>query len=408
MTRLKFFLFAIVFFIGLTSFLPAGDSAVNSEISGFIKFDGYYDTRQITSAREGHFHLYPKDIDKDSEGNDLNAVSNINMVNFQSRVRIKINAPEALGAKVSGLLEADFFGADDGNEDELRLRHATIKLDWVSSQLLIGQYWSPLFTPTVYPQTVSFNTGMPFQPFARNPQIRYTVKMGNNLAVFGAATMQRDAYQEIGGRVKQQMSGLPGMHGNAELGNAKTLVGAGGHLRFIRNDAASDVMSSLGLTGYGKLVGYKFALRGKMVFGGDMTDQLMLGGYAVLTDTLSGSVEYKPLQTVSAWFDITSVGKPITVGIFGGYSNNLGVDSDMASNVAGDLTTTTRCPNITGLWRLSPRAVYNAGKLRFAFELEITSALYAGDYEQNLAPKELADDERVTNIRGLFATYLFF
>jgi len=406
MTRPNFFFFAIVYFIGLTSFLPAGDSAVNSEISGFIKFDGYYDTRQVTSAREGHFHLYPKDIDKDSEGNDLNAVSNINMVNFQSRVRIKMNAPEALGAKVSGLLEADFFGASGDNEDELRLRHATIKLDWVGSQLLIGQYWSPLFTPAVYPQTVSFNTGMPFQPFARNPQIRYTLKMGDNLALFGAATMQRDAYEENGGRVKQQMSGLPGLHGNAELGNAKALVGAGGHLRFIRHDAAADVMSSLVLTGYGKLVGSKFALRGKMVYGGDMTDQLMLGGYTVLTDTVSGSVDYQPLQTISAWFDIASVGKPITVGIFGGYSSNLGLASDKTTNQTEAFF--ARSSNITGLWRLSPRAVYNVGKLRFAFELEITSALYASDYEQNLAPKELSDDERVTNIRGLFATYLFF
>ena len=80
MTRLKIFFIAIIFFIGLAGFLPAGDSAVNSEISGFIKFDSYYDTRQVVSAREGHFHLYPKDIDKDSDGNDLNAVSNINMV----------------------------------------------------------------------------------------------------------------------------------------------------------------------------------------------------------------------------------------------------------------------------------------------------------------------------------------
>ena len=406
MSRPKLVFTALAFCLGLTGFLSAVDSGVNSKISGFIKFDGYYDTRQVVSAREGHFLLYPDSVSKNAQGDDVNAVNNINMVNFQSRVRIKINAPEALGAKVSGLLEADFFGASGGNEDELRLRHAIVKLDWGSRQLQIGQYWSPLFTPAVYPQVVSFNTGMPFQPFARNPQIRYTAKIGSNLSLMAAATMQRDAFQESGGRIQQQMAGVPGVHLFGELGGAKNLIGVGGHLRSIRPADSADVFTSTVLTAYGKMIGPKLAVRGKVIYGGDMADQLMLGGYTALIDTVTQAVEHKPLGNLSAWFDITTIGSAVTIGLFGGYSTNLGIGEDKGINVVEEFA--ARSPNITGLWRISPRVIYNAGKLRFAFELEVTSALYAGSYDNKLTPNEVTSDERVINIRGLFATYLFF
>ncbi len=404
MNRHKLAFTALSIWMSLTGFLLAGDGSAKTTISGFIKFDGFYDTRQVVAAREGHFLLYPDSVNQNTQGDDVNDVNNINMVNFQTRVRISVAAPEALGAKVTGLIEGDFFGASGGNEDELRLRHAIIKLDWGSRQLQIGQYWSPLFTPAVYPQVVSFNTGMPFQPFARNPQIRYTAQIGSGLSLMGAATMQRDAYQEIGGRVQQQMAGIPGLHLFAELGNAKRLIGFGGHLRSIRPAANADVFTSTAITAYGKLIGSKLAVRGKVIYGGDMADQLMLGGF--VADTLSGLIEYNPLNTISTWLDVTIPVEALTFGLFGGYSTNLGVDSDLTSGTAYGFK--ARGHNIAGLWRISPRVIYNACKLRFAFEIEVTSALYTGSYDNQLTPRETTGDERVTNIRGLFATYLFF
>ncbi len=399
---------ALVGLLIIGSFSIAGDDVPDVNISGFIKFDGYYDTHQTTSAREGHFLLYPKPAVKDADGNDINAVSNINMVNFQSRIRVKTSAQEALGAKVSGLIEADFFGASGANENELRLRHATVKLDWGTSQLLIGQYWSPLFTTSVYPGVVSFNTGMPFQPFARNPQVRFTTMIGTGIKLVGAASMQRDAYQESGGRSKQQISGIPGLHLQAEVGSARALAGVGGHQRFIRHSLTCEVMPSAVITGYGKLTGRNLILKGKMIYGGDMTDQLMLGGYLTVQDTVTGVCEHTPLNTLSSWIDIGTTGNSISLGLFAGYSTNMGSAKEWNDETDKQFVFSARSPEISGLWRISPRAVYNSGKLRFAFEVEITSALYTSDFEASRAPKKIAGDERVTNIRGLFATYLFF
>ncbi|MBC8400512.1 MAG: hypothetical protein H8E14_03390 [Candidatus Marinimicrobia bacterium] len=407
MSRHKLVFSALVFCVGLTGFLSAGDSGVNSKISGFIKFDDYFDNRQVVSAREGHFLLYPKAVDRNAQGDDVNDVFTTNMVSFQTRLRLNIAAPDVQSAKVTGLIECDFFGTSNGNENELRLRHAFIKMDFGSHQHQFGQYWSPLFTTAVYPQVVSFNTGVPFQPFARNPQVRSTMQIGKALTIYIASTMQRDAYQEIGGRVKQQMSGIPGLHAHAELGNANTLIGGGGHIRTIRPADSADVFTSTVLTAYGKIIGPKLAVRGKVIYGGDMADQLMLGGYAAITDATNGVTEYKPLNNLSAWLDVMTTGKTISMGIFAGYSTNLGLSSDISGTDIYSLAS-SRSPNIADLWRVSPRFIRNAGKLRFAVEIEITSALYTSGYESNLAPKELASDERVTNIRGLFATYLFF
>ncbi len=149
------------------------------KFSGFVKTDMFWDSRQTVAAREGHFLLYPANEKLDVEGNDINAKANFNMLSIQTRLRGTITGPDALGAKTSGVIEAAFFGHTEGDINGFRLRHAFVKLNWTKTELLIGQYWHPAFVTYCFPGTVSFNTGAPFVPFTRNPQIRITQKLGN-------------------------------------------------------------------------------------------------------------------------------------------------------------------------------------------------------------------------------------
>jgi hypothetical protein len=159
--------------------------------SGFVKTDLMYDTRQTVALREGHFLLYPAPAAYDTAGRDINAESNFNILSIQSRVAGKITAPDAFGAKISGLLEGEFFGTSDGDVSGFRLRHAFVKMDWEKSSLLVGQFWHPMFVVEMFPGVVSFNTGVPFQPFSRNPQVRFTHTMGP-VKLIAAAMAQRD------------------------------------------------------------------------------------------------------------------------------------------------------------------------------------------------------------------------
>ena len=186
----------------------ADPSTFGIKFSGFIRNDVFFDSRQVTSARpanQGDLLLYPANISNDINGNDVNAASSFNMLAITSRLTGTVTGPDAFGAKTSGILEAEFFGNANGNENVFRLRHAFAKLDWATTQLAFGQYWHPLFVTDCYPGVVSFNTGMPFQPFARNPQIRLTQQLGGGMNLILAAVSQTEAFVSPGSSTRSRL-----------------------------------------------------------------------------------------------------------------------------------------------------------------------------------------------------------
>ena len=167
--------------------------------SGFIKTDVIYDSRQTVSIREGHFFLFPKGELLDPAGRDVNARGNFNILSVQTRLVGKITGPDALGAKTSGLIEGEFFGTADGDTNGFRLRHAYVKLNWKTTELMIGQFWHAMFITECYPEVVSFNTGAPFQPFSRAPQIRLTQTF-SRVSLIATALPKGFRFERAGGR----------------------------------------------------------------------------------------------------------------------------------------------------------------------------------------------------------------
>ncbi|MCD4696911.1 MAG: hypothetical protein K8S16_11805, partial [Bacteroidales bacterium] len=151
----------------LTAILPflgnaQDDKKFGIKFSGFVKSDIFYDSRQTVDIREGHFLLYPKNEYLDENGKDINAVSKFNILAIQTRLKGVITGPDAFGAKTSGLIEGAFFGNIGTDINGFRLRHAFVKLSWEKTELLVGQFWHPMFVTSCFPGTVSFNTGVPF------------------------------------------------------------------------------------------------------------------------------------------------------------------------------------------------------------------------------------------------------
>ncbi|RKX23129.1 MAG: hypothetical protein DRP35_00100, partial [Candidatus Zixiibacteriota bacterium] len=158
-----------ILFLILNSSVLFAQEKVDNQAEFGIKFNGYvktdimYDSRQIIAAREGHYLLYPAAELLDINSKDINAKDNLNILAIQTRLTSRISAPNALGAKVSGLIEAAFFGQTEGDINGFRLRHAFLKMQWEKSSLLIGQYWHPMFVTEVHPATLSSNAGLPIQ-----------------------------------------------------------------------------------------------------------------------------------------------------------------------------------------------------------------------------------------------------
>ncbi|MBC8319731.1 MAG: hypothetical protein H8E34_03300 [Bacteroidetes bacterium] len=389
---------------------------IKLNFSGFIKNDFFWDTRQTVSAREGHFLLFPSPVDKDPDGNDINAVPNFNFLSIQSRVTLTATGAKAFKANVTGKLEGAFFGQINSNINGFRLRLAYVNMDWGNTELRFGQDWIPMFITDCFPGTVSFNTGTPLQPFGRNPQIRLTQKFGK-IKLIGVVSSQRDfANYGPNGSTGTYLrdAGLPEfsaqIHYKTADENAGTslVTGIGAGYKTIvpqlktgngyKTDASVSGMNSIVFLKY---VAKKITFKIEGIYGENITDQLSIGGFLISdsVDFLKGFVEYSPISTVSAWTDIHTNGKNFQVGLFAGYTQNLGAKNNMVGPVYGLGT------NIANLYRVSPRLIFNSGKARFALEFEYTVAEYGSSRDAKGVPIDLT---KAANLRTLFAVYYFF
>ena len=379
----------------LLAVMPSRCFGQEVEIGGFLKSSYYHDTRQVVGVREGDFLLYP--APQDTAG--ANETDNLLFLPFFSRVTLSIgDLPEAWNAKVTGLIETDFYGASNATLNSVRMRRGFVKLDWSTHELLFGMDWSPSFIQT-WPLTVATEAGAPFQPFARFPQVRATYKP-NALRVTGIAAQQRDAFAEIGGVKAQQQSGLPMLMGFLEWSKPELLIGAGAWTKWIRPTLTSDRFQAHAAQGYLRWSPSGFAARAKLTYGEDLADHLMTGGYVTESDGTS-----TPLRTLAGWVDLETAGQPWILGCFAGYLSNEG------AGVAIDpvnLTIAARNPEIEYAWRLAPRVAYDVGSVRFAWELQVTSAAYSGGFDAEYAPDPSTSDDAVTNVRNDFTVYLFF
>lgn len=392
------------------------EPAFGIKFGGFVKTDIIWDSRQTVDLREGHFLLYPKQEDLDPDGNDINARASFNFLSIQTRLRGDIKGPDALGAKTSGAIEGEFFGMVDGDINGFRLRHAYVKLNWKTTELLVGQMWHPMFITSSYPEVVSFNTGAPFLVFSRNPQIRLTKDL-KNFRVILTALSQVDfkSTGPDGPSTKYiRNSAVPSMNINVEYSrkNAEEgkelLVGVAGNFKRLIPELESDsgYKSTEGINSMSGMVYFKlgfpkvvFKLAG--LYGQNMFDYTMIGGYVAEEYTIQdkGFISYRNISTVSFWTELMTTGKKMQTGIFLGYSQNMG---------AGDIVMGpyySRGSNIYDLYRISPRFIYNAGKFRIAPEIEYTVARYGT--LSNLDGK-VFDPEPVGNFRILLGVFYFF
>jgi len=381
-------------------------------IHGFIKTDFWYDSRQVAYAREGLFTLFPKDINNDKFGNDINGESSFNYSAITSRLNFRIDGFDAFGAKTFGFIEADFSGASNVTINTFRLRHAYLQFNWSKTELLLGQYWHPLFVTEVFPTVISLNTGAPFQAFNRSPQIRLTQHFGK-IKLIAALIAQRD-YSNIGpdGRSFSYMSNslTPNAHLQLQYKSDNNTFGIAGDFKSLRPRLNSDsliittnTINSLSYMAYYKFSNKTFEFKTKFMLAENITEQLMLGGYAIASiDTINDFRTYTPTQHFSIWtnFIYHKSFKKFSIhpALFLGYSKNLGTKE----NNIGIYYATGH--NIDNMLRIAPSISFKSGNTMLSLEWEITQAYYG----TNEIDGTVSNTHAVTNNRLLFTGFYFF
>lgn len=379
---------------------------ISVKIGGFIRFETYYDTYNSVTARDGVAYLYPSARSLDSLGNDINANNKLGMASFVSRFNFKINGPEILGAKSSGLLEADFYATQDNFVQLLRLRHAYITLDWGKFNLLAGQAFHPMFVSKCYPQVLTYAVGVPFGTLNRAPQLRGTFTPTKWFSIMGAALVH-GYHKSKGPADAQKDAGIPDMQLQVMFSPKNFFVGATGGYKLLQprlqtgdGVKTDETIGSYNLQGFVGFSANKFSIKAMGIFGENLTHLTMIGGYGASEDpALVDDYSYSNLQTYSYWIDVTVLKNP-QIGIFGGVTGNLGSkDSYYSLGYA-------RSETLVNTFRISPRIQYNIKNFNIGLEYLFAGSIYGESFNDHYKANTLADatyNNRVT----LLMTYKF-
>jgi hypothetical protein len=208
--------------------------------------------------------------------------------------------------KTSGAIEAEFLGVANGDINGLRLRHAFVHLAGAKSTILMGQFWHPFFSTDCFPGTYSFNTGMPFATIDRSPQ--FCVTSVGKTKVFGVISTQRDfKNQGVGADPTNTTSaansfsgvslgGLPDLTFGVSHVNAALSAGASIDYKKVKaglrngtglaTDAATSVVS---FQAYLKYKVKTTTFKAQTIYGQNIGEMLMIGGYGILDSVGKGT-----------------------------------------------------------------------------------------------------------------------
>ena len=170
------------------------------KVYGFIRNYFTYDSRESISGTGDMYNYQPKDenwnkTDDVTLREDLNAQSSFRFLSLTTRVGLNIVDYKWRGTEFSGKIEADFYAgisAVSGQTHavtgtaQFRLRQAYVTLGWDSLKmnskdyervdLTIGQTWHPMAADLC--DVIALNSGAPFGPFNRSPQVRMDARLG--------------------------------------------------------------------------------------------------------------------------------------------------------------------------------------------------------------------------------------
>jgi len=447
-------------------------SAYGITFNGFVKADYFYDTRKSYNWRDGAILFFPLPknnhvpTDVDAKCCDINKDGQFNFLAIQTQLGTLITGPDIFNACVRAYIEADFAGAWSVNGDvegqeffdgqssainSLWLRHAFVQFDWNPVSLLLGQFWHPMLPrESASMETVSWYA-LPFEAVARNPQIRLTIGAGEHAECIIAALSQVDFVNNgpITFSARYLRNAMPNLHGQMRFFCNEHILGMG--VDFKRLQPRESIMTLSGATvktsakvdsvsalAYAEFFCNEFDAKFKFIYGSNLHDQGMIGGYGVsFADPKTGARCYTPIRNLSYIADFC-LKRKVEPGIFIGFTKNIGSDKQLFDMSTTGLDPLNNVPllfgkyevyglddNLNGIdsvFGVSPRVKWHIAPVTFAAELRYLRAVYApmtivpspldpSGYETfivNSHGRACGPDQRVNMIRFIASAYYWF
>ncbi|MDE5420317.1 hypothetical protein L3049_20175 [Labilibaculum sp. DW002] len=361
---------------------------VKVKLGGFVSAEAIFDSRKTVNSREGEVILYPAAKSYDINGEDLNDRSELFMTSIHSRLNVGVTGFEAFGAQGSATIQGDFVGTSTGRSGLFRLRHAFVKLDWGKDELLVGKTWHPMFVTSCFPKVQHWGGGLPFNVLGRAPQFRYTRELGDKKGyAFIAALSEMDFKSNgpDGANVKYaQQASIPEFSAQVKYDFAKGFtLGATAGYKFLKpmvvnplGAKTDELLSSYQMNAWMTLKSDKVVWNLHTIYGQNMYNFVMLGGYGVKNVKANGDYEYTNVKTSSIWSDVYTTTGNVRYGLFAGYTKNLGADDDLAKNGDDFVGLYSRGSNIDYVYQFGPRVEFYSGNFMIGTQALYTSAAY--------------------------------
>lgn len=384
------------------------------KLYGFIRNYACFDTRESMTSNSEQFYYMPKDEKLDANGEDINEQPNMMLLSITTRLGLNITGLEFLGAKTSAKIESDFAGFGTSNT-VLRIRQAYAKMEWEKNSILAGQAWHPMMGDMM-PDVFSLETGAPFTPFSRTPQVRYDYKnKGFTLTATALYQYQYTSYGPDGASFNYARNAIvPELYFQAMYKNGGFMIGAGVDLLTLKprqsytmestdeNGATvtatykckEDPVVSISPTIFASYKKGNWGVKGRFTYAQNAAHLSMISGYGVTAVNENGEQEYGSINSAGGWVDVTykkTLKKGfLTFCCFAGYTKNLGCKDEFTGPIymRGE-------KNMDNMWRVAPSVLYTHNAMQIGIEYNPTTVAYGTPDSQY----KMSDTHNVTNHR---------
>lgn len=377
---------------------------INIKLYGFVRNYACYDNRESYTSNSEQFYYMPMDWNKDINGDDINEKSNMMLLSITTRLGLNITGPEFLGAQTSAKIEADFAGFGTSNT-VFRIRQAYAKMAWEKHDVLVGQAWHPMMGDMM-PDVFTLETGAPFTPFSRSPQVRYNYHIKDfTLTATALYQYQYTSPGPDGSKFDYARDAVvPEIYLQAMYKGKKFQAGAGVDILTLKprsqaatadgNIKVSESIVSVSPTLFASYKNGNWGVKGRITYAENAGHLSMISGYGVSKVKPNGEQEYSPLRSVAGWMDITYKHKVkkgyFTYCLFAGYTKNYGSHDEL---IAGPYIRGQK--NAGYIWRIAPSVLYTHNAMQIGLEYNPTTVGY-GTADSNYRVKDM---HRVTNHR---------
>ncbi len=317
------------------------------EISGLILVNGFYDGAKFNNADVPQWVAAAQDTSGRPN-------SQIGGVLRQTRLGITVRPGKVLGGDLSGDLQLDFFGADEGDANARlvsppRIRTANVRLDWPHFGVLLGQekalvsQQSPVsFAAVGYPEFAGAGN-----LWAWIPQARVTAETGGRLRV-GIQAAALDPLWDPGAAYTASVvdlgerSGRPAVEGRGYLDwgsdENESTIGFGAHRGWIATAGAGTIASQALTADFHVVFAAVVTVAGE-AFTGQVLNGLGDGAISQDLGPLG-----QPVRTRGGWAQLDV--RPVFAWEFGGgYGRDDPNDGDLAG-AGGTLAAGVRLRNV--------------------------------------------------------------